>query len=100
MTADREPHGPYRTTCPECGRRVTVRDDGVVASHLIRKPSDSEQGPNVPRCPGGFIPPAIGEVVQVRPEPVAPPRTHQPIDESGNSVRAIPSGLPSSRRRH
>jgi hypothetical protein len=94
MTTSRRSH---RTECPQCGRRVTVRDDGVLVSHLVWKPSDSEQGWNVPRCPGGFIPPAVGDVVEVKPEPVNPPQP--PIEESGRSVRAIRSGLPSTGRR-
>jgi hypothetical protein len=94
MTTKRRSH---RTQCPQCGRRVTVRDNEVLMSHLVRKPSDSEQGWNVPRCPGGFIPPSIGDVVEVKLEPVNP--TQPPVEESGHSIRAIQSGLPGHGRR-
>jgi hypothetical protein len=34
-----------RTDCPECGRRVVIRDDGTLKMHLVRKPTDDQQGP-------------------------------------------------------
>jgi predicted RNA-binding Zn-ribbon protein involved in translation (DUF1610 family) len=90
-----------RTDCPKCGRRVTVREDGALGPHLVRRPSDSEQQ-QVPRCSGGFTPPIRGYIVEVKPEPVehrTPPPTL--LEEGGTSVRARPQGLPNSnRRRH
>ncbi len=99
MSPNRRP--ATRAECPECGRRISVRDDGGLVSHLVRKPSDSEQQ-QVPRCSGGFRPPVDGHIVEVKPEPVkpkAPPPTL--IEEGSTSVRARPQGLPNSnRRRH
>ena len=42
-----------RMDCQECGRRVLIQSDGTLKSHLVRKPTDSEQGPNIPRCHNG-----------------------------------------------
>ncbi len=90
-----------RTDCPQCGRRILIQSDGTLKSHLVRKPTDSEQGPNIPRCPGGFMPP-IGQVVRVEPEPViAQPQPPRLLEEGSSSVRAMGTGLPgSNRRRH
>lgn len=60
------------TTEHRSHRRVTVRWDGALVSHLVRKPSYSEQGWNVPRCLGGFIPPSVGDVLEVKLGPVNP----------------------------
>lgn len=95
------PRPGSRIDCPKCGRRVAVREDGTLAPHLVRKPTDSEQQ-QVPRCSGGFRPPVKGHIVEVKPGP-GKHRTPPPtlIEEGSTSVRARPQGLPNSnRRRH
>jgi hypothetical protein len=79
-----------RRACEVCGRIRTVLDDGQLSEH-------THAGR---RCPGGrTLPSAAGADVQ----PVSePPVEYQrpPIDEpSGNSVRAVLSGLPSTGKR-
>jgi hypothetical protein len=88
---------PQRTDCPQCGRRVTLREDGLIGPHLIRKAEDGVQTP-IPRCSGGLVIPADGLIVEVQPDPVVP-APHYPED-SGASVRTVRGGIPGSNRRH
>jgi len=88
---------PQRTNCPQCGRRVARREDGLIAPHLIRKAENGVQTP-IPRCPGGVVIPAGGTVVEVQPDPVVP-ASHYPED-SRASVRTVRGGIPGSNRRH
>jgi hypothetical protein len=90
---------PQRADCPQCGRRVTIRDDGTLISHLVRRPSTNEPGGHVPTCPGGFAPKVKGLVVEVKPETPTPPAANPYPEESGDSVRTFPLGLPGSNRR-
>lgn len=88
---------PQRTECPQCGRRVASRDDGILVPHLVRTPEDGVQAA-VPRCPGGLLVPSGGAVVEVPPEPVDPaPRQ---VDPEPVSVRTVRGGIPGSSRRH
>lgn len=80
-----------KRACAVCGRNKTVLDDGQLIEHT----HDGE------RCAGGRRLPNAGGGAEVA--PVVTPPTHYrqpPVDgESGNSVRTVGGGLPSTGRR-
>ena len=85
-----------RAECPECGNRITVRDDGSLGSHYRGEGGRIRWG-NERRCPGGFNPNDNGTI-----RPVVPPvmKHATPLPSEGErSVRTVSGGLPSSGRK-